>query len=193
MTLRDQAMGRLSEVLAPRRHSRSKWLLAAASGLLLALLPTGAFAQLVTFAPDQPAFASQVNGNFQQLKTWLEAKVGVATTSGIETPSLTTAGAVQAGSVAAATVTATNTTVSGALSVTGTMTANGTINGVNIRRKPGNNGTTNCDQYCLQNFAGFTGSCLGARLASGQYTSDCAFTPGQLPSGQEHLCLCATY
>lgn len=36
-------------------------------------------AQLVTFQADQPALAGEVNGNFTQLRTWLENKVGVVT------------------------------------------------------------------------------------------------------------------
>jgi hypothetical protein len=48
----------------------------------VAMLATAAFAQLVTFNADQPALASEVNGNFTQLKSWLEAKVGVVSDPG---------------------------------------------------------------------------------------------------------------
>lgn len=36
-------------------------------------------APMVTFCPDNPAVASQVNGNFQQLVTWITAKTGTIT------------------------------------------------------------------------------------------------------------------
>ncbi len=38
--------------------------------------PTGWRAPLIYFCADQPARASQVNGNFGQVVAWLEAKVG---------------------------------------------------------------------------------------------------------------------
>ena len=56
---------------AVRRSPRFRWVLAAS-----ALVATAAFAQLVVFQPDSPALATQVNGNFTQLRTWLENKVG---------------------------------------------------------------------------------------------------------------------
>lgn len=59
--------------LEGRRRTRARWLIAA-----VALVATGAFAQLTVFQPDTPAQASQVNGNFSQLQTWLEQKVGTA-------------------------------------------------------------------------------------------------------------------
>lgn len=57
------------------------------------LLSTPAMAQLTVFAPDSPALASEVNGNFSYLKGWVEAKVGTfgtgappaASSSGIRT------------------------------------------------------------------------------------------------------------
>lgn len=44
-----------------------------------------AWAQLVSFNADEPAYASAVNGNFNQLKTWLEQKVGAVGTNTITT------------------------------------------------------------------------------------------------------------
>jgi hypothetical protein len=64
----------------PRR--RMNWL---AVGVALVLCSTLAFGQLVTFNVDQPALASEVNGNFNQLKVWLEQKVGPVGTNSITT------------------------------------------------------------------------------------------------------------
>lgn len=74
-------------------------------GLLSAVLATAAFAQLAVFSPNSPALATEVNGNFTQLKAWLETKVGPVTNTNITT----------AGSVTAATVNATAITASGKL------------------------------------------------------------------------------
>ncbi|MDP3235657.1 MAG: hypothetical protein Q8S33_20360 [Myxococcales bacterium] len=203
--LRDEALQRLSARL-PRRPSKKGWLVAASAAVLLALLtPTGALAQLISFTPDTPAVAAQVNGNFQQLRTWLEQKVGTVGTADISTSgSLTTAalsvsgasnlqGPLTTGPLTATTLTATTLTA-GSLTVTGTFSGSGTLNGVSLRRKSGNNGTLNCDSYCSNGgFQGFSGSCVGARLPSGQYTADCGFSPGLLPVTQELGCLCATY
>lgn len=71
------------------------------------VLATAAFAQLTVFNADQPALASQVNGNFNQLKTWLEQKVGTVGTNAIST------GTVSATSVSATSVSATTVTASG--------------------------------------------------------------------------------
>lgn len=198
----------------PRRHTA-----ALAGGLIVMLCAGGAWAQLVTFAPDAPALASEVNGNFQQLRTWLEQKVGTVgsaaiTTSGaVNASSATLSGAVNAnsaavsGAVTAGSLTtggalnvgtaavSGNATIAGALTVTGPITGpitgTGSLNGVTIRVKNGNNGTVSCDTYCLNgSFGTFTGSCLGSKLLSGQFTSDCNYVPG---AGQTLTCLCATY
>lgn len=80
------------EVLEAARSPRRSWtwakLLIAGSVLVAAT----ASAQLVSFSPDQPALASQVNGNFNQLKTWLEAKVGPVTSAGVTAASVTATG-----------------------------------------------------------------------------------------------------
>jgi hypothetical protein len=103
--------------------------------------------------------------------------------------SLTSGGALNVGT---ASVTG-NATVAGSLTVTGAITRSGALNGVTIRVKNGNNGTTNCDNFCLSGIGTFVGACLGSRLANGQYTSDCSFVPGPLPVGQQLTCLCATF
>lgn len=97
---------------APRRSRRLAKLLLAGSLVVAAT----ASAQLITFSPDDPAVAAEVNANFTQLRTWLETKVGAVGTAGVTTPSLTTAG-----TVAAAAVTA-----------TGNVTATGTVTGANV-------------------------------------------------------------
>jgi hypothetical protein len=63
---------RLAEV-ERQRQFRARWLVA--SVLVVASV---AFGQLTVFNADSPAVASQVNGNFNQLRTWLEQKVGAA-------------------------------------------------------------------------------------------------------------------
>ena len=54
-----------------RSPFHARWLVAAA--VVVAGL---AFAQLTTFTADTPAMANAVNGNFTQLRTWIEQKVG---------------------------------------------------------------------------------------------------------------------
>jgi hypothetical protein len=91
------------------------------------VLATAAFAQLAVFNADQPAQASQVNGNFNQLKTWLEAKVGAVPGNSITTTSVTATGAVTtSGAVTGGTVTG------GAVSSTGTITASGRVTGSSL-------------------------------------------------------------
>jgi hypothetical protein len=69
-----------SAVEAPRR--RTRWL---PLGVGVAFVSTFAWAQLVTFSPDAPARADEVNGNFNQLRTWLEQKVGAVGSNTITT------------------------------------------------------------------------------------------------------------
>lgn len=59
-----------------QRRRRFTWAIAGVT-----LVSATAFGQLVTFAPDAPARADEVNGNFAQLRTWLEQKVGPVGTS----------------------------------------------------------------------------------------------------------------
>jgi len=81
--LRDELEALRSKVEAPRH--RTRWL---ALGVGLALISTLASAQLVTFNPDEPARAIDVNGNFNQLRTWLEQKVGAVGSNAITTGSI---------------------------------------------------------------------------------------------------------
>ena len=109
-----------SGVVVPRRP-RARWFAA------LAVVGTMAFAQLTTFTPNSPALASEVNGTFNTLKTWLEQKVGA-----VNTPNITTTGSVSASGG----VTGGSITTAGNLSVTGdsslgaagrTLTVTGTV------------------------------------------------------------------
>jgi hypothetical protein len=49
-------------------------------------------APLVTFCPDDPALASQINGNFQQLATWLQTKTGTLTDGTLSNANITATG-----------------------------------------------------------------------------------------------------
>lgn len=79
------------EVRALRRRvdGRRRWwsLLAA-----LVMVSSLAWAQLVTFTPDTPARASEVNANFLQLKSWLEQKVGATGTAAITATTISATG-----------------------------------------------------------------------------------------------------
>jgi hypothetical protein len=105
---------------APRRSRR--WAKLILTGSLV--VAATASAQLITFTPDGPAVAADVNANFTQLRTWLESKVGAVTSAGVTTPSVTTSGTVSAanvtasGTVLGANVTATNTLRTNSLVVT---------------------------------------------------------------------------
>lgn len=66
---------RLAE-LERRRTQRNVGLVAA-----LVLVAGTAWGQLVVFSADTPAKAAEVNQNFDQLKTWIEQKVGTVGTS----------------------------------------------------------------------------------------------------------------
>jgi len=93
------------------------------AGVLLGAV--SAFAQLVTFVPDTPALASQVNGNFAQLRTWLEQKVGTVGTANITTSAVSATGTVTAASVATTALTASGSTTLGAAGTSTTI--NGTV------------------------------------------------------------------
>lgn len=54
---------------------------------------------LVTFCPDSPALASNVNGNFQQVVNWVQEKVGT-----VGTPNVTMTGSLTAPNITASTV-----------------------------------------------------------------------------------------
>lgn len=81
-------------------RSRPRW-----SRLFLAtVLVVGTFAFAQTLTPmvaDQPAKADDVNGNFNLLKQWLEAKVGaVGSNVGVGTGNISTTGSITGGSIA---------------------------------------------------------------------------------------------
>lgn len=212
---RADGLAKISRVLAPQPRRRR--MMGVIVGLaLVALVPATALAQLVTFTADTPARADQVNNNFAQLKTWLEAKVGLVTAPGLQTPSVTTSlltasslsVASDAGFNGTTTFTGTanfpstsnftgSTAITGSLNLgTGapslTSTVNGVrvlrVNGVELRAKTTNNGTVNCDSFCNGSYEGWSGACLGSKIGAGTYSSDCGTTFG----GTTH-CLCATY
>lgn len=67
-----------AEAPVVRRPMKHRALVAAA-----AVLATAAFAQLTVFQANSPANAAEVNGNFTQLKTWIENKVGVTSSNDV--------------------------------------------------------------------------------------------------------------
>lgn len=87
--------------LEGRRRVRARWLAAA-----VVVVASAAFGQLTVFTADSPAIASEVNGNFNQLKTWLEQKVGTVGSANVNVTGTTTLAA---------------TTVNGNLLVTGSL------------------------------------------------------------------------
>lgn len=100
----------LQEELAHLRHRMDRDARRRRALGLVALVATltwgTAHAQLVQFVQDSPALATDVNANFNQLKTWLETKVGAVTSANvtaaaISATSVTTTGAVNGGSVVA--------------------------------------------------------------------------------------------
>lgn len=101
------------EVATLRAESRRRTRLGWALGFV-ALAGASAWAQLVTFQADGPARASEVNGNFAQLQSWLEMKVGSVTDAGVV-----------AGAVRSTTLTNTGALTTSTLSTTTLAVANG--------------------------------------------------------------------
>ena len=106
------------------RTLRTRWLVGA-----VLMVGSVAFAQLTVFTPDTPAYASEVNGNFNQLKTWLEQKVGPVGTPNVTITGTTNlAGATVNGTTALGATTITGTTsVTGATTITGNLTVTGRV------------------------------------------------------------------
>ena len=92
-------------LLERRKRLRARWL-----AVMVLAAGSVAFAQLTVFTPDTPALASEVNGNFNQLKTWLEQKVGPVGTAAVTVTGQTTLA---------------NTTIVGTTHLTGPTTING--------------------------------------------------------------------
>jgi hypothetical protein len=103
-----------------------------AQGMCTQSLP----APLVTLCPNAPALAGDVNGNFQQLVTWLTQKVG---TQGSANVTVTGTTSLQG-------TTATSLTVSGNQIVNGTSSLNGatTVGGALKANAVGGNVAHNC-------------------------------------------------
>ncbi len=96
------------------------------------------YAQLTTFTADTPALAGEVNGNFSQLRTWLEQKVGTVGSANVAITGTSTfagAAAFQNGASVDGGLRANSVVVIGALSAaslaTGPLTA-GTISGSSL-------------------------------------------------------------
>lgn len=85
-------------------------------------------APLVTFCPDAPATASDVNRNFQEVLNFLTTKVGPLASGSITATGLATTGSVNSTSVNSTTVNTTGAlTVGGGATVTGTLTVSGPV------------------------------------------------------------------
>lgn len=119
--LRTDALARFSTAMAPRPP---RWKLRVAGLALLVLLPATAIAQLRSFTANNPAIAADVNFNFNQLKTWLEAKVGVAGTAGVQAASVAVAGSTTTATLNVGTTS----TLAGTANLTGTGNLSGTTN-----------------------------------------------------------------
>ena len=143
---------------APVRRRRHRWAFAA-----VVTFATVSLAQLVSFSPDTPAKADEVNANFQQLKSWLEAKVGTVgqplSATSVAASSVTvgsggvnvTAGGVN---VTAGGMNVTGaTTITGATTVTGPLTVRGPLaTGCPTTFPRGGGAVTMVDMgaYCIQ-------------------------------------------
>jgi len=113
---------------------RKVWLAASLTvgvAVATALTASPAFAQsctqtlpspLITFCPDSPAQAANVNDNTQQLITWLQQKVGT-----VGSANVTTTGSITSGSLTTGAISAANLTSSGSGTFTGALTAGGTL------------------------------------------------------------------
>lgn len=72
---------------------------------------------LVTLCADTPAVASEVNGNFQQLVSWVQQKVGT-----VGNANISTAGTLSTGAISS----------SGAVTATGAVTSSGAVTGASL-------------------------------------------------------------
>lgn len=112
------------------RRSRALPALAAAGLLVVGVLATRAFAgtcastlpaPLVTLCQNEPALASELNGNFNQLVTWVQQKVGTVGTAGITTTSI------NASSISTNSVSTNSLTASGGANISGSVTIGGNL------------------------------------------------------------------
>jgi hypothetical protein len=112
------------------RRVRSRWLVVA-----VLTVASVAFAQLTVFTPDTPAMASEVNGNFTQLKTWLEQKVGavgspnvaITGTTTLASANVTGNAALGPTTISGATTITGATNITGATGITGNLTVSGRV------------------------------------------------------------------
>ncbi len=219
--LRAHGLSKMSRVLSPQPRRRLVGLIVGLA--LVALVPATALAQLVSFTADTPARADQVNNNFTQLKTWLEAKVGLVTATGVQAGTLTAssisapsiggatvsgttvyAGALDAGVVSTPSLLANTATINGAVQFAATLAATGTTS------VPSNAGTATAlrvNGVILRIKSGNNGSVGCDAYCGGGYdnwTGAClgarlpngGFTAdcGHVPgNGNPLVCLCASY
>lgn len=88
------------------------------------------------------------------------------------------------------------TTILGTTTITGDLLVSGSVQNqqvlLNVFRKPGNNGTVSCNVFCAgEQFAGISGTCVGARIVAGGSTGRyvaCTDAPGL---GNDLMCWCA--
>jgi hypothetical protein len=128
--LREHVMGLEAELhelrQSQRTRTRWRWLVLAAL-----VIGTGAFAQLTVFSANSPAIASDVNGNFNQLKTWLEEKVGAVGTATVTAGSVNATSLAVVNGITAGTVDAGSITTAGAVNA-GSITTAGAVNANSI-------------------------------------------------------------
>jgi hypothetical protein len=158
-SLRDEVerlRARVTE-LERQRRVRTVGLVAA-----LVLVSGSAWAQLIPFAPDTPAMASEVNQNFNLLKQWIEQKVGTVGTSvvtfttplaGSQLENLT----VTAAKLADATITSAK-------------IADGAITSADIADGTIANADLDADTRCPTSARTDVGQCIFLRPANGAYT-----------------------
>lgn len=124
------AVAVLEHRAAARNRRRLKWagalavtFIVAGSMVAVPVLAQANCAQtlpspLVTLCADTPALAADMNGNLQQLVTWIQQKTGT-----VGSPNLTTTGTITGGALTAASV-----TTAGTVTATGNVTTNATLN-----------------------------------------------------------------
>lgn len=139
------------------RSSKKRWLGAVAAIALVLLTPrvmaAGTCAQtlpapLITFCADEPALASDVNSNLQQLVNWVQQKVGTVGTADLTTT----------GNISAANISAANINASGALRLNATDPGSGTQITWNRSANQGETNFVNLRGLGSGGFSFFTGT-----------------------------------
>jgi hypothetical protein len=160
----------LSGLEARTAPASRRWLTRVGAGALVvgvAALGTQAWAAtctqtltspLVTLCPNSPALATDVNGNFGQLVTWIQGKVGTVGVNGISASSIAATGSITAGGGLG---TSGNLSVSGNTTITGNLTVQGSaMSGYNTGYSTGTNYVAATDGFVV---AGMYSNNDGAR------------------------------